>query len=692
MLENGYTILDCRIVKPLSENDVYQSYLVSCSDSTFAKLLLISSDPPYEKKHVQLFLEHADWVAIQTFPNIGTPIKAGEHDGQLACLYPVPPGTPLAQVVNDGFTVRQSVEIIHRISLCLGAPHSAGMVHGNLSPESIFLDADSVYLADFSLGLLVDLDYHSGIDPHYTSPEQVRGEKAGSAADIYSLGCIFYHLLTGRPPFSGADAFTIAMQHLQGQFPPLPGELADCQNLLDSLLSLTTADRLKADEVVKQTELLLADPNIDHLHSPVVVNSSQGDPSAIVDELPFSSKAEDTSAIAARVEARLKEHSITAKESVTEKNLVGGGSDVTDGLAHGYRKDKTKVGRFVLVFLTGVLIGSIIYLSFFDRSNQMGQPAEKDQLSTLSADLDRGLIMWESSDIKVAENWFKGLIKGFPDDPRAYNNLAAIYASQGHYDQARDTLEQAMATNAYYVTVYNNLGSVYAEMARDSYGKALQLNETQPSLVLPLFSGQGVVGLNPVLPETAQETKVPSAPDIVSVPLEVSLTENPVTGTELKLQSPLAGAVKPAESIMPTVEQPVVMAEKEEVSVEAVMAPPLAGDMEIVSKDKDTDSYELTEMREIGKTFLQKWARAWSEQDADAYLGFYAENFIPPGGKTRADWESQRRRRLSGPKNILIELDDFKLKQLTENLVQVEVIQSYKSDIYADRSRKVFDL
>jgi len=94
MLESGYTVFDCKIVKLLSENKVYQSYLVNCADSTLGKLLLLLPDPLFDQKQRQSFFDHASWLSSQTFPRIGSPLTAGEIDGQPACLYPFPPGEP----------------------------------------------------------------------------------------------------------------------------------------------------------------------------------------------------------------------------------------------------------------------------------------------------------------------------------------------------------------------------------------------------------------------------------------------------------------------------------------------------------------------------------------------------------------------------------------------------------------------
>jgi len=232
MLESGYTVFDCQIVKPLSGNKVYQSYLVSCPDSRVAKLFLLLPDPLFDQQQQQTCIDHASWLASQTIPGIGSPLQAGLIDGQLACLYPYPQGESLLLDSGNSFTVRQSVDLLKKIATSLSAAHSAGLWHGNLSAENIFINAELSYLADFSLSQLIRLDFHSGIDPRYTSPEQVRGETPGSAADIYSLGCIFYHLLTGSPPFTAEEPFAIAKQHLQDEFPLLPEELKILQPLL----------------------------------------------------------------------------------------------------------------------------------------------------------------------------------------------------------------------------------------------------------------------------------------------------------------------------------------------------------------------------------------------------------------------------------------------------------------------------
>ncbi len=693
MLESGHKVFDCQIVKLLSENDVYQSYLVNNSDATTAKLFLLLPDPLFDQKQRQAFVDRADWLSGQTFPCLGSPLRAGEIEGQVACLYPSPPGIALRQTINKGFSVRQAVELVKKIAECLSVPHSAGLWHGNLSPETIYLDGDGSYLADFSLNQLIRLDYNSGINPQYTSPEQVRGEAPGIAADIYNLGCVFYHLLTGRPPFPAGDAFTVAKQHLQGSFSRIPEELKLLQPLLDSMTETTTEERITVDELIDRVTQLVVQPEIDQLPLSVPTNDSQPDDSTSSEDISLFDEALDNSEIAARIEARLKEHTGDFQEISPVEIPLTEENDVTDGLEQVGQEEKNGFWRFVLVLLLGVVIGSGLYLLFYKQSPTeppMIVEQKVDIVDVLTADLDQGLQLWQEEDYNGAETEFKRIIADFHEDPRAYNNLAAFYAAQGNYDQARDYLELALATDESYATIYRNLGSVYAEMARGSYGRALQLDKTQTLISLPVFSSQGVVNLKPVA-EAILAIQEQSS-DKVSTPSPLAESGQQIAAVEVVSTNDSSDALSIAAEQQ---EQLKVVAENVSVQIKNEEQPVVIAKVEEEeqpSKSEPDNAVTAASKQESAESFLRRWAKAWSNQDVDGYLTFYGEQFIPPAGKKRAAWESLRRTRLTAPKDILISLDDFQITQQESNHTRVEVIQSYKSDLLTDRFQKVFDL
>ena len=689
MLKRGQEIFDCQVVELLAENDVYQSYLVDCPDSTTAKRLFLFPDPLFDQKQRQAFFDHVDWLSCQAFPRIGSPLKAGDIEGQPACLYPSPLGVPLLQTLGESFSVRESVELIKKIAECLSVPHSAGFLHGNLSPDTIYLDGDSPYLADFSLNQLIRLNYHSGINPQYTNPEQVRGESLGTAADIYNLGCIFYRLLTGQPPFSGANAFTIAKQHLPGGFPRLPKELSLFQPLLDSLVKIVAGERIVVDKLIDQLTKLLALEEIDQLQLPVPADDPQPDDFDSSEGVSLFEEAMSSYEVATRIEARIKNHANDFQETAPSEMPLGEENDVTDGLDHVDREEKKGFGRFVLVLLLGVVIGSGLYFLFYKQSSVVPPVVveeNEDTVDIMLAELDQGLQLWQAEDYNGAETEFKRIIAEYPEDPRAYNNLAAFYAAQGNYDQARDYLDLALATDENYAAVYQNLGSVYAEMARGSYGRALQLDKAQSLISLPVFSSQGVVNLKTMTEGILAMQELSS--EEVSTPPQLS-----EAGRQIAAEAVIMDDSSDVSPIVVVQEDPLpVVAEKEDVQLEKEEQQVVVAEVEPPGGNEPIDTVTVVLKQDNAESFLHRWAQAWSNQDVDDYLTFYDEHFIPPTGKKRATWEAQRRTRLTAPKKITVSLDNFQITLQDNNRVQIEVIQSYKSDIFADRTRKLFDL
>ncbi len=683
MLERGHAVFDCQVVELLLENDVYQSYLLNCSDSTLAKLFLLRPDSLSDRQQ-QSFFDQASSLSSQSFPNVASLIKVDTLNGTAACLYPVASGVQLAEILEAGCSVQQAVKFTKIIAERLSAPHRANLCHGNLSPKTIYFAGDIPTLADFSLGQLFRLDYKSGIDPHYTSPEQVRGETLGTASDIYNLGCIFYYLLTGQPPFSGTDPFTIAKQHLEGEFPKVPEELAIYQPLLDSLIAAEAEERIVIDEFINQIGQLPDYQGNDKCHFSVPVDGSKSTEKLSSDGSFLLDEEKDGSEIAARIEERLSAYAGIAQEFEPDEQQTTQGGDAIDRL-DSVGQQKIGFWRFIVILLFGVLIGSGLYFLFYKQSPvppSVVVESEVDLGSGVAVDLDKGLKLWQEGDLNGAEDEFKQVIQQQPDDPRSYNNLAAFYAAQGNYAQARDYLEQALATDEEYAAIYHNLGSVYAEMARGSYGRALQLDQKKALLALPVFSSQGVINLASGHGETEVQHKSVSEKELDSaVP---SKAEKPPATAEIVNVAP-AKTPEPA-SQMETVEKLVpVGGTSAEEGIDTAIAE------QHVEKQPSPSVTAIVEA-EKGDHFLLRWAKAWSNQDIEGYLAFYSDQFIPSGGKTRHAWEAQRRSRLAKPANIKVTLENFKLIPQTNGNLTVEVVQKYHSDLLTDRTQKIFDL
>jgi Flp pilus assembly protein TadD len=146
------------------------------------------------------------------------------------------------------------------------------------------------------------------------------------------------------------------------------------------------------------------------------------------------------------------------------------------------------------------------YANDYDEVNQLlrsGKPAEalaKADQGLVANPRDaqmrflRGVVLTEAGRTADAIATFTKLTEDHPELPEPYNNLAVLYAGQGQFDKARTALETAVRANPSYATAHENLGDVYARLASQAYGKALQLDANnkavQPKLALlrQLFS------------------------------------------------------------------------------------------------------------------------------------------------------------------------------------------------------------
>jgi eukaryotic-like serine/threonine-protein kinase len=146
-----------------------------------------------------------------------------------------------------------ALKYLEQIASALHAIHSVGVLHRDLKPANVMLRTDgSLCLIDFGLAkaneMQVSLTGTREIfgTPYYMSPEQGHAEEIDGRSDLYSLGVMFYEMLTGHKPYTGATAMEVIYKHKRAELPAIAPQFAEFRNLLLHLLAKSPADRFQS--------------------------------------------------------------------------------------------------------------------------------------------------------------------------------------------------------------------------------------------------------------------------------------------------------------------------------------------------------------------------------------------------------------------------------------------------------------
>jgi DNA-binding response OmpR family regulator len=160
--------------------------------------------------------------------------------------------------IQRGVTEQQALHFVTQIASALEVVHEAGLVHRDLKPPNVMLrENDAVALIDFGLARSLDgntVSTATGVllgSPYYMSPEQALGESLDARSDFYSLGVIFYEMLSGLKPYTGGTAMEVLQQHVNAPLPVLPPAFERYQSFLGRLLAKARGERFaSAAEIV----------------------------------------------------------------------------------------------------------------------------------------------------------------------------------------------------------------------------------------------------------------------------------------------------------------------------------------------------------------------------------------------------------------------------------------------------------
>jgi predicted Ser/Thr protein kinase len=209
----------------------------------------LAEDPSFGQR----FLREARIVSQLVHPNIITVYDVGVHDNAYYLSMEYVDGPDLKQA-RDKLYLTQKIQIILDIAKALDFAGKKGYVHRDIKPENILLRSDSfsAVLMDFGIARAAETDLavtQTGMalgTPHYMSPEQAKGQTVDHRSDLYSLGVVFYYLLTGSVPYHADSAVAIGIKHLTEPVPTLPAYLQALQCFIDRLMAKRPEDRYQS--------------------------------------------------------------------------------------------------------------------------------------------------------------------------------------------------------------------------------------------------------------------------------------------------------------------------------------------------------------------------------------------------------------------------------------------------------------
>jgi serine/threonine-protein kinase PpkA len=207
----------------------------------------------HDPDHLQRFIREGKLVAEVKSPYVVNILEQGFTDRYGFIVMEFFAHGNLKRRIENGLPMDGAVDCLKQIACGLQAVHTAGVVHRDLKPANIMFREDgSMALADFGIAKRIgegsDLTCVGTVigTPHYLSPEQAQGVKADQGSDFYSLGVIFYEMLTGEKPYHGDTVSALIFQHLHAPIPKLATEFCPLQPLLEKLMAKDPKDRIKS--------------------------------------------------------------------------------------------------------------------------------------------------------------------------------------------------------------------------------------------------------------------------------------------------------------------------------------------------------------------------------------------------------------------------------------------------------------
>jgi eukaryotic-like serine/threonine-protein kinase len=256
-----------------------------------------------DDQFVTRFRREAQAAAALNHPNIVSVFDTGSQNDVHYIVMEYVRGRTLRDAIRSEGPLlpERAAEIGDAVARALGAAHEAGLVHRDIKPGNIMLTSDGeVKVMDFGIARTATGDTLTQTaavlgTASYLSPEQAQGESVDGRSDIYSLGCVLYEMVTGRPPFTGDSPVAIAYKHVKDDpVPPSrvnPDVPDDLEAVIMKSMAKNAANRYQsADEMRQDLQRLLQ--GLPTLATPVLgdttehISRTRPEGTAVMTEVP----------------------------------------------------------------------------------------------------------------------------------------------------------------------------------------------------------------------------------------------------------------------------------------------------------------------------------------------------------------------------------------------------------------------
>lgn len=255
MITKGQKINDrYEIIRSIGEGgmaNVYLGYDTILDRNVAIKVL--RGDLSNDEKFVRRFQREALSASSLAHPNIVEMYDVGEDDGTYYIVMEYIEGKTLKQLIKKRgtLTLSETIDIMSQLTDGMAHAHDSYIIHRDLKPQNIMIKDDGqIKITDFGIAMALNATQLTQTNSvmgsvHYLPPEQASGKGCTIKSDIYSMGIIFYELLSGSLPFRGENAVEIALKHMREPLPSLREDNPAIPQSIENIIKKATAKNPK---------------------------------------------------------------------------------------------------------------------------------------------------------------------------------------------------------------------------------------------------------------------------------------------------------------------------------------------------------------------------------------------------------------------------------------------------------------